>query len=193
MSMEPSPVLSARARAERIKLSLSTAYEELAQAFAEEDWRTLGYASWDEYREQEFGDVLTKIRDVHTRTAVHRALSDAGMSQRQIARSTGSSQSTVSRDLHDDGDDSCESLPEGIADEVRHYEETTRERTFIIEMQQVRSSAHSVRVSLGRAIEAMNDEGIPVITTEYLNEAITALEDVTAVLERLRVMREVMA
>jgi predicted transcriptional regulator len=190
---EPSPALAARARAERIRLSLSEAYEELVQAFALRDWETLGYASWDEYREQEFGEVLTRIADVHTRAEVHRALSDAGMSQRQVARSTGSSQSTVSRDLDmGDSDESRRALPNDIAEQVRAFELAKREHVFVVELKHVRSSAQSAAASLSRAIDTIPDANIPAVVNEYYDEAISALEDVTAVLERLRSLREVM-
>lgn len=182
--------IAARARAERIRTNLSAAYEELAQAYRERDWEALGYASWDEYREAEFGTVLTKIANVETRTDVHRALSDAGMSQRQIAKSTGSSQSTVSRDL-DEGDSfgSLPPLPADIAEQVRAREVKTREHEAAREFQTVRSSAQSIDASLTRAVMAMNEDPAPIIS-EYLDDAITALEHVSTVLDRLRLIRD---
>lgn len=88
--------VKAEARAERIRSHLASAAEEYAAAVIEQDWRTLGYASPEEWREAMFaGQRLT----VETRRQVHELLSAEGMGTKEIGTATGTHQRMVQRDL----------------------------------------------------------------------------------------------
>ena len=96
----------AQKRADRIRHGLeatATALAELpelvTQAYKAEDWRTLGYESWDDYVKGEYETGLLKL-DAATRKLWTRQLKDAGMSTRQIAPVTNVNQATVVRDAN---------------------------------------------------------------------------------------------
>ena len=72
----------------------------IATAYQAEDWRTLGYESWEDYVSEEFGTSLIKL-NAAMRKQWTRTLKDAGMSTREIAPVTNVSQATVSRDSNE--------------------------------------------------------------------------------------------
>ena len=68
----------------------------IATAYQAEDWKTLGYESWEAYVSEEFGTSLLKLNTA-MRKQWTRTLKDAGMSTREIAPVTNVSQATASR------------------------------------------------------------------------------------------------
>jgi hypothetical protein len=106
MSVETSAT-AAKERAEAIRSgidAIAAALQEVPRLIIEarkaEDWKALDYASWDDYVSGEFGMSLIKL-DKPTRKQWAIALKDAGMTTREIAPVTNSSQPTVVRDLRD--------------------------------------------------------------------------------------------
>ncbi len=98
---DPSTPDEARERAERVRAGLLSYFEmrqDIADAFARQDWKALDYGSWFEYVEAEFGAVLTGLSRDERREAA-RDLQAQGMSTRQIAAATNVSQKQARRDL----------------------------------------------------------------------------------------------
>jgi len=95
------PVLSAddaRAITDRIRLAVEATWELIAEAYQREVWTSLGYGSWDDYCQREFGSARIKLPR-EERPDVVGSLREAGLSQRAIAAATGVAQSTVHEDL----------------------------------------------------------------------------------------------
>jgi hypothetical protein len=91
----------AQRRAERIRLGMYNfivTRREIAAAYAERDWVTLGYASFDAYVDSEFGEDRLRLSPEERREAVAE-LRLTGMSQRAIGSALGVDQKTVSNDL----------------------------------------------------------------------------------------------
>lgn len=91
----------ARDRSERIRRGMESfiaTRREIAAAYAARDWATLGYESFDAYREGEFGEPRLKLTPDERREAVAE-LRLGGMSQRAIGSVLGVSQSSVRDDL----------------------------------------------------------------------------------------------
>jgi hypothetical protein len=94
-------VTAARNRADAIRRGID-ALADLPQLVIEahqaEDWRTLGYGTWQDYIVGEYGTSLIRL-DKAMRHAWARSLSDAGVSTREIAPVVNVSYKTVQRDL----------------------------------------------------------------------------------------------
>lgn len=91
----------ARERAERVRAGLDSytrMRQDIADAYAHQDWKPLGYGGWFKYVEGEFGAELRKLGRDERREAV-RDLREQGMSTRQIGAATGVSDMQVRRDL----------------------------------------------------------------------------------------------
>src|SRR5437868_3217013 len=104
MTIETSTT-AAKERAEAIRSgidAIADALERVPRLIIEAreagDWRTLGYASWDDYVKGEFGTSIIKL-DKATRQTWAVTLSQAGMSTREIAPVVNVSYKTVQRDL----------------------------------------------------------------------------------------------
>lgn len=98
---EQSTVPEARARAERIRAGLPVFVQmrrDIADAYGRRDWATLGYDSWEQYLDSEFGGQLRRLVGAERREAVAE-YREAGMSSRAIAKAVGASQSAVRNDL----------------------------------------------------------------------------------------------
>jgi hypothetical protein len=80
-----------------IASALAEVPELVQQAYKADDWRTLGYQSWQDYVYEEFRTSLIKL-DVATRKTWTHSLREAGLSTREIAPVTNVSQMQVSRD-----------------------------------------------------------------------------------------------
>lgn len=94
---------SARARAGRIRLGMVSYLETLADviaARAENDHLTLGYKTWQEYLDKEYGAERLKLAPEMQQKAIVE-LRLAGASQREIGYTLGLNQSNVSRALSD--------------------------------------------------------------------------------------------
>jgi hypothetical protein len=88
-------------RASKIRAGMKTYIDTLGlvhQAWAERDDIKLGYPSWEAYYNTEFSEDRLKLSP-ELRDKAIRELRIAGMSQREIAVSTGLSASTVNRHL----------------------------------------------------------------------------------------------
>ncbi len=91
----------ARARRERIRLGMHSfiaTRKDIADAYRERDWETLGHASWEAYVEAEFSEDRVRLSAAERREAVAE-LRLAGLSQRAIGAALGVPKSTVDRDL----------------------------------------------------------------------------------------------
>lgn len=91
----------ARARADRIRASAVAVADWLSDirgAYASRDWESLGYATWHDYLEGEFGEHRVSL-PVEERREVVAVMSRAGMSTRAIAPALGVSQRTVADDV----------------------------------------------------------------------------------------------
>lgn len=97
----PSAVLSeaeARALTDRIKASLKTTWQDIAEAYLKRADRVLGYSSWDAYALDEFGSSPLRV-PLEDRPEIVRSLRSKEMSLRAIATALGVSERTVRRDL----------------------------------------------------------------------------------------------
>ncbi|WP_406170194.1 hypothetical protein OIE52_38950 [Streptomyces canus] len=97
---QPSTAEEARARAERIRSGMRVLAEwqqDVIAAYAKDDWRTLGYASWDAYLDGEFGEHRVKLPREQRREIVA-SMSAAGMSTRAIGAAVGVDHKTVVND-----------------------------------------------------------------------------------------------
>src|SRR5699024_8184108 len=63
-----------------------------------ETWVTLGYKSWDEMREAEYGDIAIMVPRKDRPELVER-LRDAGLTHESIASTVGVNKKTIQRDL----------------------------------------------------------------------------------------------
>ncbi|MFY1686406.1 helix-turn-helix domain-containing protein [Plantactinospora sp. WMMB782] len=91
----------ARARAARIRAGIGAylaTLADIAAAYAQQDWRALGYADWQAYVDGEYSEHRLKLSPEHRQKAVAE-LRLAGMSQRAIGSALGVDQATVIRDL----------------------------------------------------------------------------------------------
>ena len=91
----------ARERAGRIRVGMVQYLHTLADvaaAYAARDWLALGYGSWDEYIDGEYGADRLKLSPEHRQKAVAE-LRLSGMSQRAIGSVLSVGQSTVRDDL----------------------------------------------------------------------------------------------
>ena len=95
------PVRRARARAGRIREgihNLVAVSMDIARAKLDEDWRHLGYESWADYVEGEFGAERMRLPREQRQDAVAR-LALEGFTVRDIAKAINSPPSTVQDDL----------------------------------------------------------------------------------------------
>lgn len=96
---------AAQQRAEAIRRGIDATAAALAdvprlviEAHRAEDWRTLGYGTWQDYVTGEFGTSLIKLDRATRQTWTH-SLKGAGMSTREIAPVTNVGKTQVQRDL----------------------------------------------------------------------------------------------
>jgi len=94
-------VSAAQRRAERIRVGMHSfiaTRKEIAAAYTDRDWFTLGYASFEAYVDSEFSETRLRLSPEERREAVTE-LRRAGMSQRAIGSVLGVSAGTVNADL----------------------------------------------------------------------------------------------
>ncbi|MGC5664949.1 hypothetical protein ACN261_31950 [Micromonospora sp. WMMD723] len=92
---------AARARAERIRQGLRDYLEtvaEFALAFERGDWQVLGYPSWQDYLDGEYGADRLRVPEVH-RTQAVATLRHVGMSTRAIGAALNISKATAAREV----------------------------------------------------------------------------------------------
>ncbi len=83
---------------ERAKASLEAAAEEIVWQIEHQAWTTLGYASWNEMREAEYGGAAFMVPRAERPELVAR-MRRSGLTQQEIADTAGVNVATVSRDL----------------------------------------------------------------------------------------------
>jgi len=94
-ALEAVTVDRARARASRIRESLTAAWGDLTAAWEAGDHVTLGYGSWADYLEAEFGDLRRLKLDPATRRERALDATARGMSRREAAAALGVSVGSV--------------------------------------------------------------------------------------------------
>jgi hypothetical protein len=113
----------ARRRADRIRLLVVAMANQrdkvldlITEASELHDWRTLGYSTWKDYVNTEFGEALHRLCREDRRETVL-LLSRTGLSTRAIAPIVGVGKSTIDRDLSGvpDGTPDDDQLDEAIA------------------------------------------------------------------------------
>ena len=92
----PLSTADARELTDRIRVNLDGLWEMVIEAFKRGAHRALGYASWDEYCEIEFGSNRIRLPREERQETV-RSMREAGLSNRAIASATGMSEPTVRR------------------------------------------------------------------------------------------------
>lgn len=98
---------TAQDRAQQIRDGLTTVWNLLTDAYAADDWKTLGYSSWEAYCTGEFQGRIPRLAKSE-RGGVVQELADHGMPIKAIAAATGIARNTVRKDLRTD-----EEQPEG--------------------------------------------------------------------------------
>lgn len=88
----------ARTLTSRIVDTLSSAWDDVVEAYRRRADRALGYESWDAYCSAEFASVRLRL-PAEDRAIAVRSLRAEGLSTRAIAAATGVSRGTVANDL----------------------------------------------------------------------------------------------
>ena len=94
----PLDAQAARDLTEQIATGVGVVWQLVKQAYNGRAWVALGYRSWDEYANAEFGTTHIRLPR-EERAEVVASLRDAGLSIRAIASATGSSVGTVASDI----------------------------------------------------------------------------------------------
>jgi hypothetical protein len=106
----------AREITQKIRQSVSVAVIQIKKAWLGRAWVALGYASWEDYKNAEFGEHIRLPRD--ERQQVVGELRAAGMSMPAIASATGSSVGTVHADIGRLSELKASSRDESVVPEV---------------------------------------------------------------------------
>lgn len=89
---------TARDRARLIREGLAAVWDLLTAAYDAEDWKTLGYSSWEAYCTTEFRGQIPRLGKGE-RGGVVQGLAAHGMPIKAIAAATGIARNTIRRDL----------------------------------------------------------------------------------------------
>lgn len=89
---------TARDRARLIREGLTAVWDLLTAAYDAEDWKTLGYSSWEAYCTGEFRGQIPRLGKGE-RGGVVQGLAEHGMPIKAIAAATGIARNTIRRDL----------------------------------------------------------------------------------------------
>lgn len=100
---------AARASVKRARKSLEKAATEIVWQVEREVWVVLGYKSWTEMREAEYGGAAFMVPSKNRPELVAR-LRAKGLTQQEIAATAGVSQRTVSGDLNSNSANQPESI-----------------------------------------------------------------------------------
>ena len=79
---------------DRIKIAVEATWHLIAEAYQSRAWAVLGYTSWDDYTDSEFGTARLRL-PAEDRREVVGSLREAGLSFRAISIVTGDSLGTV--------------------------------------------------------------------------------------------------
>lgn len=104
----PLSTADARELTDRIRVNLDGLWEMVIEAFTRGAHRALGYASWDEYCEIEFGSNRIRLPREERQETV-RSMREHGMSTRAIESATGISRRTMQRHGWTGGDNDATS------------------------------------------------------------------------------------
>lgn len=88
----------ARALTDQIKVTVEGAWHLIERAYVARAWAALGYRSWDDYCQREFGTSRLRLPR-EERQEVVASLRESGLSTRAIAAATGIDRNTVMSDL----------------------------------------------------------------------------------------------
>lgn len=89
----------ARQLTDRIKVGVDAIWELIKQAYQTRAWAALGYGSWDDYCQREFGTSAIRLPR-EERQEVVASMREIGMSIRAIGSATGAGYETVRRALN---------------------------------------------------------------------------------------------
>jgi hypothetical protein len=95
--VEKTAVKVARARAGRIRAGIAGYFAtlaDIADAYRDQDWKVLGFDSWQAYVDEEFSEQRLKLTPEHRAKAIEE-LRLGGLSNRAIATTLGVSRNTV--------------------------------------------------------------------------------------------------
>lgn len=100
MSGELAPLEAndARTLTDRIKIAVEATWQLIAEAYTRRAWTALGYSSWDDYCQREFGSSRLRLPR-EERSEVVASLRESGLSIRAISTATGIDKETVMKDL----------------------------------------------------------------------------------------------
>ena len=131
----PLSTADARALTDRIRVNLDGLWEMVIEAFKRGAHRALGYSSWDEYCEIEFGSNRIRLPREERREAV-RSMREHGMSIRAVAAATNLGIGTIHREAAGvpngtpaslGADGKTYSITRNEADEIARDTEASRE------------------------------------------------------------------
>lgn len=117
----------ARESVDRTKRGLEAAAEEVVRQINGRAWLALGYESWDEMREAEYGGAAVIVPRAD-RPQLTARLAAEGLGQRQIGDTLGVSQATVSGDLRDVINSDNTEAPETRTDSLGREQPRTKGR-----------------------------------------------------------------
>lgn len=89
---------AARALTDQIKVAVEGTWQLIERAYVTRAWAVLGYLSWDDYCQREFGTSRLRLPR-EERQEVVASLRESGLSTRAIAAATGVDRNTVMSDL----------------------------------------------------------------------------------------------
>jgi DNA-binding CsgD family transcriptional regulator len=164
-------VNAANQRMTRIRKNLAYAAEAYADAVRLRDWEVLGYPSLEAWRQHILGYTgLTKA----ARKEIVGALTEIGMTQREIAAATGASTGTVSNDQravvlkveHKDGE--AAEKPQASARQQAARDREASRRTVVVAREERQASAAAEAQAQGR----YSTDGAETLTAGQLREII---------------------
>lgn len=102
-------VLEARELTDRIRSAIESVDSLIVQAYKSRAWAALGYSSWDDYCDHEFGSSRVRVPREERAERIA-SLRESGLSIRAIAAATGDGYGTISRELAGDPNGSPEPI-----------------------------------------------------------------------------------
>lgn len=205
--------IDARARIDRIKSHVTAAWDDIITAYRERDWLALGYATWYDLCEREFGGARIAL-PLDDRREVVAELTGAGMSTRAIGAALGVDHKTVVNDRNATGESSPVAEPETITGldgkvrPTRPTREVTTSETVTVDAETgeivpptpskphrrplpdaMRDASHELLKSAQRLERLTSDDRWPrnakQATAMTRGDLLQAIEALTTVLDRL--------
>lgn len=160
----------ARKLTDAVLASLDEAHRLLAAIFKDGSWKPLGYLTWGEYFSAEIGEAVTKIKDVDKRRAAVEELTQAGMSQRQVAAVIGVDQKTISNDLRAEEFSSPEPSTDTLLEQQGHGSQEDRALSVLT------GKLASIMAPFGKALDKLTTLAVGS-PPEAIDTMISLLED----------------